>query len=421
MIDPDNSTVRTDVALVGGDRQWLRTGYDLHITDAGVDRRIPLCYSHMTIGSAKGERKNDIPLHSEGVSERQGMLKLIQGQVYFNNLDPRVPTLINGEEATFRQLKEQDEIRVAGATIRLVKLNEAVGFLEGYTDPHRKEHWSLVPGGTTVGRAGSRRGNMVELADPTVSREHATIEYSDGVFVLRAESEGATWVNSDLVTNFRVLNDEDLIQIGQQLLRFRTYRVTTPLVQPPREMASKAATILFSDIWDYTRMAEDRPLQETISQMNEMYKGLGKVIVDHQGILMSYLGDAMMAMFGTDEEHPKLAVRASLAMVGALQQLNSKWAGENKPVLRVGIGIATGEVMVGDVGVTGHREFAAMGDTTNVAARIEKLTRDFDAQILIAGATAAGLDEKFLTRALGSTEIRGRRNPVDIFEVLGAQ
>ncbi|MCA9795289.1 MAG: adenylate/guanylate cyclase domain-containing protein [Candidatus Eremiobacteraeota bacterium] len=417
MSDSDRSTIRTDHTVLSSERQWLRTGFDLHLIGPDGERRVPLCYSHMTIG-CEGEKNNDIVVSAPGVANRQGLLKLIQGQVYFNNIHPAFPIEINGEVATFRQLKPNDELTIASMKVRLVRLREDVAFLEGYTDPHRRQHWTLTES-ATIGREG-RRQNTVTLDDRTVSRVHATIESKDGVFALRPESDNPTWINAEPVEGMRILKDEDLIQIGQQLLRFRTYKATTR----PRALLPKEATILFSDIWDYTRLAESRPLEETISQLNEVYKSLGAVIVAHQGILMTYLGDAMMAVFGAqaedpDEDHAQHAVEAGLKMLVALEELNQNWSTRNTPALRIGIGIASGEVMVGDVGVTGHREFAAMGDTTNVASRIEKLTRDFNAHVLIAGSTEQQVRECFETRSLGTSEIRGRRSTVEVFEVLG--
>lgn len=403
--------------MLAGDRQFLRTGYDLQITGPEGERRIPLCYSHMTIGSSNGDKPNDIVVDDPGVANRQGLLKLIQGQIYFNNIQPGFAVTLNGAPLVFGQVKDGDELQIGSTVIKIQRLSEKVAFLEGYTEPHRKEHWTLGATSTQIGRPG-KRTNAVVLDDPTVSREHATIEYTDGVFVLRPETEKPTWVNSEPVTGMRILKDEDLIQVGQQLLRFRTYQANTK----PRALSPRDATILFSDIWDYTSLAESRPLEETISQLNEVYKGLGKVIVDEQGILMTYLGDAMMAVFGAGNEahaqHAEQAVRAALKMLDKLEELNVKWEAEGKPALRIGIGIASGEVMVGDVGVTGHREFAAMGDTTNIASRIEKLTRDFDARVLIAASTEESVRGRFKTNSLGTTEIRGRRSPVHVYEVL---
>jgi len=416
------STRRTDAALFAGNRAWLRSGYDLLIVEEGQSRRMPLCYSYFTLGRSSGDRRCDVVLNSPDIAGRQAMLKLVKGQVFFTNLDARNVCYVNGEESAFAQLRDGDVLEVGGARIQLIQLKEAVAFLEGYSDPHRQHHWTLAPGLNRIGRAG-RRSNEVVLDDPTVSREHAVIESQDGVFVLRVESGGeATWVNAEPVESMKVLHDEDLIQLGQQLLRFRTYHMGP---RRPRELAPREATILFSDIWNYTQMAEDRPLEQVISQLNEMYRGLGKVIMDNQGTLMSYLGDAMMAFFDSDGPadvlHPSRAVRAGLEMVRRINQLNQEWQVVGKPILTIGIGIATGEVMVGDVGLTAHREFAAMGDTTNVAARIEKLTRDFHTQILVSGATARHLGEEFELRELGSTEIRGRRSPVELYEVVGVR
>jgi class 3 adenylate cyclase len=416
----EHSTLRTDAALFAGNRAWLRSGFDLLIEDERQSRRMPMCYSYLTVGRDLADRRCDITVEAEGICGRQAMLKLVKGQVFFTNLDVRVTCKVNGEESAFAQLRDGDVLELGSARITLIQLKEAVAFLEGYSEPHRQQHWTLSPGANRIGRSG-RRSNEVILDDPTVSRAHAVIESQDGVFILRVEGGSeATWVNAEPVEALKVLHDEDLIQLGQQLLRFRTYHLGT---RKPRALAPREATILFSDIWNYTQMAEDRPLEQVISQLNEMYRGLGKVIMENQGTLMSYLGDAMMAFFDSDGPadllHPGRAVRAALNMVRQINQLNREWQVLGKPTLTIGIGIATGEVMVGDVGLTAHREFAAMGDTTNVAARIEKLTRDFQAQVLVSGATARHLGDEFELRDLGATEVRGRRSPVELYEVIG--
>jgi adenylate cyclase len=241
----------------------------------------------------------------------------------------------------------------------------------------------------------------------------------DGAFFLEPDTASSpTRVNGEKVTAARVLSDGDLIQLGQQLLRFRTGKGASK----PRALLQQEATILFSDIWNYSALAESRPLEETITQMNEFYRAMGKVIEAHQGILMTFLGDAMMAVFGAESHGEQDAVRAcaaALAMQDRLEELNELWDSQGKPTMRIGVGINTGEVMVGDVGFTGRMEFAAMGDNTNLAARLEKLTREYEARIVISGATHALLKDRFATRPLGSTRVKGRTTPVELYEVLG--
>lgn len=419
----DYSTVRTDQAVHSQGRQWLRSGFDLLIEgpEGSPTRRVPLCYSHFTIG-AEGPKNNDIVLDVPTVANRQAILKLISSNLFFNNLNPKLDVLINGQVSAFCQLSPGDKLSFGPVTITILKLSKAVAFLEGYSDPHRRQHWTLAEKRTHIGRFG-KRVNQIDLADPTVSREHATITLTDDHFVISPDSNHQVWVNTETVKGMQVLNDEDLIQVGQQLLRFRTYSAKSR----PRALVPSEATILFSDIWNYTSMAESRPLEDTIGQLNEVYKKLGRVIIEHQGLLMTYLGDAMMAVFGSEEDagasnpalHAELAVRSGLGMLKALESLNEEWRRRGVPELDVGIGIATGEVMMGDVGVTGHREFAAMGDTTNVASRIEKMTRENGIRLLINGETARCVQHAFTLVELGTVEVRGRRKPVNLYQVLG--
>lgn len=414
---PDESTVRTETRGRQG-REWIRTGLDCLIVDKdGNERRVPVSFAQMTIGST-GAKDNDILLDGEGIANRQAMLHYRDGQCYFTNVNTATPAIFAGKATTFRQMAPQDEIELGEFKLRLVELQDQVSFLEGYTDPYRDRQWGLGSEPVSIGRPGTRK-NRVEMEDPTVSREHATIENVGGAFYLRPESKSTqTFVNGEAIEALRALTDGDLIQIGQQVLRFRSCRAAART----RALIPREATILFSDIWNYSTLAEGRPLEETISQLNDFYRAMGKVILAHGGVLMTYLGDALMAVFGAEgptEEAPIQAVRAGLEMHTVLEELNKRYLGEAKPVMRIGVGINTGEVMVGDVGFTGCREFAAVGDATNLAARIEKLTREFDVRVVITEWTEQAVRGHFNTRSLGSTQVKGRRAPVDLFEVTG--
>lgn len=413
---PDESTVRTETRGRQG-REWIRTGLDLLIVDsAGNERRVPVSFAQMSLG-ATGAKENDIALEGEGIANRQAMIHYRDGQCYFTNVNTATPAMFAGKATTFRQLAPGDEIEVGGFILRLVELQDQVSFLEGYTDPYRDRQWGLGAEPVTIGRPGTRR-NKVEMDDPTVSREHGTIENVGGAYYLRPESKSTpTFVNGESIEALRALADGDLIQIGQQVLRFRSCHAAART----RALIPREATILFSDIWNYSTLAEGRPLEETISQLNDFYRAMGKVILAHGGVLMTYLGDALMAVFGAEgntEEAPHQAVRAGLEMQKVLEDLNDRYRQDARPTMRIGVGINTGEVMVGDVGFTGCREFAAVGDATNLAARIEKLTRDFDVQVVITEWTEAAVRGAFQTRSLGSTQVKGRRAPVDLYEVI---
>ena len=412
-----------DSTVFGGiepeQRLFVNTGYDLLVKGPQLDWRTPVCYTHVFIGRP-GKRFVDVPLDSPEIANRQAALVFHESQLFFVNHNPKLVCLVNGRPAAFQQLHNGDRIEVGAYELRLVSVLEHLATLELYGDAGKGPMWGVGSEPVHIGRPG-KRSNHVELKDPSVSREQATIYFEEGTFFLKAETEGSpTRVNGDGVNTrqFCTLRDGDLIQVGNQLLRFRSARSSNK----PRQLLAQEATILFSDIWDYSTMSENRPLEETIGQMNEFYRAMGKVIEGQGGHLMTFLGDALMAVFGAEKPDPAApgqAVAAALTMQERLQMLNRHWGSAGKPQLKIGVGINTGEVMVGDVGFTGKFEFAAMGDNTNLAARLEKLTRELQAEVVISGSTEKFVRDRFLCKSLGATSVKGREKPVEIYQVLG--
>ena len=122
----------------------------------------------------------------------------------------------------------------------------------------------------------------MELLDETVSRQHATIERVDTAYVLRVEGgQSSTWVNGDQVADHRILQNEDLLQLGQQLLRFRTFQTQLPA----RTLSSRVASILFSDIWNYSSFSESRPLEQVIGRNLNAFMPYGSAARRWNGLL----------------------------------------------------------------------------------------------------------------------------------------
>ena len=386
-------------------RQFIQTGFDLLIVSPdGKERRLPMCHARLNLG-APGEKFNDVVMDDPAIANRQMTLQYIQGHLYMNNLANALVCLVNNQPASFRKLSANDVLQIASFRINILGVQEQLASLESYTD--RSRSWPVGSQPTSIGRPG-KRDNVVELDDPTVSRTHACIHHHDGQFHLEAETSGsATRINGEDVTLEQpcALSDGDLIQIGEQFFRFRLAQSSSG----KRSIPSQDATILFSDVSNYSAIAEGRPLEQVIYQMNEVYGALGKVILLHSGVLMTFLGDAMMAVFGAEEqeEAPAQAVRAAVAMQKRLATLNEEWQARGLPTMRIGIGIHTEVVMVVDV------------DDTNLAARLEDLTEDYNAGIIISGSTHLHTANEFEVRSLGTTRVKGRNTPIEIFEVLG--
>jgi adenylate cyclase len=186
------------------------------------------------------------------------------------------------------------------------------------------------------------------------------------------------------------------------------------------------ATILFSDLIGFTTLSEKADPEALVSQLNEYLSRMTSVVFRNGGTLDKFIGDAIMAVWGNVRsvgmaQDAKDCVRAALAMRWELRQLNQKWREEGRMGLGMGIGINQGEVIVGNIGSHERMDPTVIGDSVNLASRLEGLTRIYGVDILV-GATAAELarDEVHL-RSVARVQVKGKSKPVDIFTFVGAR
>lgn len=183
----------------------------------------------------------------------------------------------------------------------------------------------------------------------------------------------------------------------------------------------RTVTILFSDIREFTAYSESRSPQEVIKKINAYFTEMTEVIHNNGGIVLEYLGDGIEAVFGAPapvERHGELAVKSALDMRAKLLALNHDWEKENDPPLNHGIGIHTGEVVAGNVGPPARVSYKMIGDTVNLAARLQELTKTVAADIIVSGETYSVLNGRFQTRYLGNVKVRGKKLETEIYGVL---
>ena len=181
-------------------------------------------------------------------------------------------------------------------------------------------------------------------------------------------------------------------------------------------------TVLFSDIRSFTTLSEGMDPQELVNFLNEYLSEMTRIIFKYDGVVDKYIGDAIMAFWGApikDEKHPHNACNAALEMLERLKILNEKWKKEGKPEIRIGIGINSGVVTVGNMGSDVRFDYTVMGDNVNLASRLEGINKQYGTSIVISEYTRDRIKDQFVTRKLDKVAVKGKKKPVEIYELIG--
>ncbi|MDZ4725417.1 MAG: adenylate/guanylate cyclase domain-containing protein [Leptospira sp.] len=180
------------------------------------------------------------------------------------------------------------------------------------------------------------------------------------------------------------------------------------------------ATILFSDLRDFTKLSENRTPTQVLHILNRYFQEMSNAVETHGGFINKFIGDAILAVFGTPiplNSPVSTALQTAYSMMENLKKLNLEFATESLPELRMGIGIHTGQVLAGNIGSLSRMEFTVIGDTVNTASRVEGLCKGLGKELLITEACYMGLldAEKKNFTYLGEFELKGRFSKEKIY------
>jgi len=181
-------------------------------------------------------------------------------------------------------------------------------------------------------------------------------------------------------------------------------------------------SIMFSDVRGFTKMSEQLGPRETVSVLNSYFTDMVDVILDHGGILDKYIGDAIMALFGAPfpkPEDPDNALAAANDMMGKLKAFNARQQAAGLMELEIGVGLATGDVVVGNIGSVKRMEYTVIGDAVNLASRLEGANKFYGTRILLSDFTVASLKAPALLREIDLLRVKGQDRPVAVFEAVG--
>ena len=204
--------------------------------------------------------------------------------------------------------------------------------------------------------------------------------------------------------------------------RFLPEYVVKQMLENPESFklggASQTITILFADIRGFTRISEHAPAEKIVSLLNRYFSAMTEIIFAHGGTLDKYLGDGLMALFGAPTATPddaSNALNAAVAMQRRLLGINRELRDENLPEIGVGMGLHTGEAIIGYIGSDRRSEYTAIGDTVNTSSRLE--SNALGGEILISDATAKAAHSRYKLKPREAIMVKNRQQPVNLWEV----
>ncbi len=229
------------------------------------------------------------------------------------------------------------------------------------------------------------------------------------------------------ITVYRYVTEErEKKKIRGAFQYYLTASVINEMLKDPDKLKlggdKKDLSVLFSDIRGFTTVSEKLTPEELVHLLNEYLTAMTNIVFKYDGLLDKYMGDAIMAVFGAPLDQPDHALRAcrtALDMMEELKALQKKWADEGRPVLDIGVGINTGDMVVGNMGSEMRFDYTVMGDSVNLGSRLEGINKEYGTNIVISEFTYEAVREALCCRELDMVRVKGKKLPVRIYELLG--
>ncbi|HEY1406183.1 MAG TPA: adenylate/guanylate cyclase domain-containing protein [Spirochaetota bacterium] len=232
--------------------------------------------------------------------------------------------------------------------------------------------------------------------------------------------------NFALIISFRLLTEQrEKRYIRQTFSKFVSKSVVDELLRHPEKIKlggdKKILTVLFSDIRGFTSISEKLTPEQLVDHLNEYLQAMTDIVIKYNGTLDKYVGDEVMAFWGApvpQENHALLACKASLEMMSVLHRMNIDWIAKGKDALNIGIGLNSGDMIVGNMGSNSRMDYTLMGDNVNLGARLEGTNKVYGTAIIISEFTYEHVKDKVIVRELDLIKVKGKHLPVKIYELV---
>jgi adenylate cyclase len=238
-----------------------------------------------------------------------------------------------------------------------------------------------------------------------------------------ADANDSTRVSGALI----VMDDiSDEKRLKSTMYRYMSQELAEQLLEKPdaAKMGGdrKEVSVLFSDIRSYTTLTETLPAEEVVEMLNQYFESMVDAVFKHKGMLDKYIGDAIMAVFGSPlplADHAWMAVNTALDMRQRLIIFNQGRVARQQPPIKIGIGINSDTVISGNIGCSKRMEFTAIGDGVNLGSRLESASKLYGTDIVISESTYMPCKDRVWARELDFIRVKGKNRPVAVYELVG--
>jgi adenylate cyclase len=232
--------------------------------------------------------------------------------------------------------------------------------------------------------------------------------------------------NFAITTAFRlILEQNEKRYIRQTFSKFVTKSVVDELLRHPEKIKlggeKKILTVLFSDVRGFTSLSEKLTPEQLVEHLNEYLQAMTDIVFKYNGTLDKYVGDELMAFWGApvpQEDHALRSCKAALEMMSVLRRMNQNWESIGKSPLDIGIGLNSGDMVVGNMGSNSRMDYTLMGDNVNLGARLEGTNKVYGTNIIISEFTYEIVKDKVVVRELDLIRVKGKQLPVTIYELI---
>ena len=263
------------------------------------------------------------------------------------------------------------------------------------------------------------------ITSPIEKLHGVTMEIAKGNFLVKAEAGSGDEV-ADLAQGFNEMVEglKERDKAKNLLNKFHGSSITEDMLKRNTELGGvkKEVTVLFSDIRDFTKFSEGHTPEEVVAMLNEYFQVMVSIITAYGGIVDKFVGDAIMAVWGAPNSTGAdsfNAAKACIKMRISLNELNEKRLKRGQTAIKIGVGLHAGPAISGTIGSTERMEYTVIGDTVNMASRIESSTKAFGTDFLVSETVAEQINSRIILEYAGAAEVKGKAEPIKMYKVRG--